>query len=171
MSSLLVSASAIFIFLVIVLQVGRVLHNGFTRKVACTGINLDLGDLGRELSLTSGICNVLPRRAALSLLPLFTSRGDCEGSLCSDCLRGSGLPIAMIEIYRVITCWQQTLSLFRVPPLSLDMLFTFIYLIRFVVVVKTPQCFPSRCQDCPTKHKSSICIFRVSYFWKGLCSR
>lgn len=94
MSSLLVSASAIFIFLVIVLQVGRVLHNGFTRKVACTGINLDLGDLGRELLLTSGFCNVVPRT-----LPLFTSRGDCEGSL-----RGSGLPIAMIEIYRVITC-------------------------------------------------------------------
>lgn len=69
MSSLLVSASAIFIFLVIVLQVGRVLHNGFTRKVACTGINLDLGDLGRELALTSGICNVLSLVVPHSLPP------------------------------------------------------------------------------------------------------
>lgn len=148
MSSLLVSASAIFIFLVIVLQVGRVLHNGFTRKVACTGINLDLGDLGRELSLTSGICNVLPRRAAHS--PSVYQPRWLRGESLLRLFAGERIAHRHdwdIPCDHLLTTNSLSLSLSHVPPLSVDMLFTFIYLIRFVVVIKTPQCFPSRCQD------------------------
>lgn len=105
------------------------------------------------------------RAFSLCLPAAVIARGVSARIVCG----GADCPSPWLR-YTVWSPADNKLSLSRVPPSSLDMLFTFIYMIRFVVVIKTPQCFPSRWQDCPTKHKSGICIFRVSYFWKGWCS-